>query len=197
MDNFIEPIAKLVNQFTRLPAVGAKTAQRYAFRVLNMTEAEAEAFAAAILEAKRKVKFCGVCGNFTDVDPCKICATRDHGVICVVKEARDILALEKARSHSGVYHVLGGVLSPMDGIGPAELAILPLVKRVKAGGVKEIIVATNPDAEGEVTALYIANLLRPLGVRVSRLAQGISIGSDLQYADEATLQLAIEHRVEI
>lgn len=196
MDNYIEPIARLVNEFSKLPAVGSKTAQRYALRILNMTNEQVKDFVNAIVDAKAKVKFCSVCGNFTDVDPCQICATRDQTTICVVKEAKDVLTMEKIRDYKGVYHILGGVLNPMEGVGPNELRIKELLARLN-DRVKEVIIATNPDVEGEATAMYLARIMKPLGVKVTRLAQGIAIGSDLQYADEVTLTRALENRKEL
>lgn len=196
MADFIDPIAKLVNHFRKLPSVGAKTAQRYALSILDMDEKDVADFANSLMYAKQNVKHCAICGNFTDSDPCHICATRVQEVICVVKEAKDVLAVEKAGAFSGVYHVLGGVLSPMNGVGPNQLNIKSLLTRINEQ-VKEVIIATNPDVEGEATALYLAKLLKPLGVKVTRLAQGISIGSDLQYTDEVTLSQAIVNRKEL
>lgn len=195
MSDFVDPIAKLINHFRKLPAVGAKTAQRYALSILDMEEQEVAEFANALMYAKQNVKHCSVCGNFTDSDPCHICASRSGDIICVVKEAKDVLAIEKTSAFSGVYHVLGGVLSPMNGVGPNQLNIKSLLPR--AGVAKEVIIATNPDVEGEATALYLAKLLKTLGVKVTRLAQGIAIGSDLQYTDEVTLSQAISNRKEL
>ncbi len=196
MEDYIDPIAKLINEFTKLPAVGNKTAQRYALKVLNMPIEQVENFAKVMVDAKRNVKLCSVCGNYTDVDPCKICSTRNKNVICVVKEAKDVLAMEKIRDYNGVYHVLNGVLSPMDGIGPKDLKIRELISRLTPN-VQEVIIATNPDVEGEATAMYLARIIKPLNIKVTRLAQGIAIGSDLQYADEVTLAKALENRKEI
>ncbi|GHU97733.1 recombination protein RecR [Clostridia bacterium] len=197
--NAIEPIAKLANQFSRLPGVGGKTALRYAYRVVEMSDADAEDFVAAVRDVKENVAYCGVCGNFTEKDrnPCAICAGRDHGIVCVVKEPKDVLALEKVRDYGGVYHVLHGTISPLDGRGPDDIRIKELVRRVGGGEVREVIMATNPDVEGEATAFYIARLLKPLGVKVTRIAQGISMGSDIEYADEVTLSRALEDRREI
>jgi recombination protein RecR len=197
MNVFIEPIGTLINEFSKLPGVGAKTAQRYAYRVVNMTEEEAIAFAEAIIAAKKKVHYCSVCGNYTDKEVCEICRTRDESVICVVKEPKDVVAFEKVREFKGVYHVLHGTISPMEGIGPNDIRIKELLARVYKGGVKEVIMATNPDVEGEATAMYISSLIKPLGVKVSRLAHGIPIGSELEYADEITLSRAILDRKEI
>ena len=194
MNVFIEPIGTLINEFSKLPGVGAKTAQRYAYRVVNMTEEDALAFAEAIIAAKKKVRYCSVCGNYTDKEVCDICRTRDESVICVVKEPKDVVAFEKVREFKGVYHVLHGTISPMEGIGPNDIRIKELLTRVAKGGVKEVIMATNPDVEGEATAMYISGLLKPLGVKVTRLAQGVSIGAELEYADEVTLYRAMEGR---
>ena len=190
-----EVIERLVNRFASLPGVGRKTAQRYAYAVIDMTDEDAKSFAEAITEVKEKVKFCSVCGNLTDKDVCDICASRSHDVICVVAEPKDVLALERVAGRTFVYHVLGGTLSPLDGRGPEKLRIKQLLGRLD--GVKEVIMATNPDVEGEATAMYIARLLRPLGVKVTRLAQGISMGSEIVYADEVTLTRALESRTEI
>ncbi|MDD3831150.1 MAG: recombination mediator RecR [Clostridia bacterium] len=197
MRDYIDPIARLINEFSKLPSVGNKTAQRYALRILNMSDDQVANFVDAIIYAKKNVKFCQICGNFTDVDPCRICSTRDNSTICVVKEAKDVLAIEKLSTFAGVYHVLNGVLSPLDGIGPDQINLKSLLLRLGKGNVKEVILATNPDVEGEATAMYIARLVKPLGIKVTRLAQGVSIGSDLQYTDEVTLSRAIENRKEI
>lgn len=194
--DYIKPIARLINEFSKLPSVGQKTAQRYALRVLSMTDEQAKSFADAIIEAKSNVKVCSECGNFTDTDPCVICAVRDKSTICVVKDAKDVIAMEKIRDYRGVYHVLGGVLSPMENIGVNDIRIKELMTRL-ASGVSEVILATNPDVEGEATAVYLARLIKPMGIKVTRLAQGISIGSELQYTDEITLQKALENRREI
>lgn len=190
-----EVIERLVNRFAALPGVGRKTAQRYAYAVIEMSEEDAKSFAEAITEVKEKVKFCSVCGNLTDKDVCDICSSRSHDVICVVAEPKDVLALERVAGRTFVYHVLGGTLSPLDGRGPEKLRIKQLLARLD--GVKEVIMATNPDVEGEATAMYVARLLRPLGVKVTRLAQGISMGSEIEYADEVTLTRALESRTEI
>lgn len=197
MNVFIEPIGKLINQFTKLPGVGAKTAQRYAYKVINMTEEDAAEFAESIINAKRLVHYCKVCGNFTDKDVCDVCATRDNSVICVVKEPKDVLAMEKAHEFKGVYHVLHGTISPMDGITPNDIRIKELLERISQGGVKEVIMATNPDVEGEATAMYISSLIKPLGIKVTRLAHGIPIGSELEYADEITISRALLDRKEL
>lgn len=196
MAGYIEPIEKLIRQFTKLPGVGAKTAQRYALTVLSMTEEEAKAFAAAVVEAKTNVKVCSVCGNYTDEDPCHICKTRDGSVICVVQEAKDVLAIERLGEYRGVYHVLGGVLNPLLGVGRDDIRLAQLFQRL-TGDVKEVILATDTSAEGEATATYIARYVKQYGVKVTRLAQGISVGSELQYADEVTLSRAFSNRKEV
>ncbi len=196
MPNYIEPIEKLIRQLTKLPGVGSKTAQRYALTVLSMSDEEAKAFAEAVIDAKENVKICSVCGNYTDKDPCHICNTRDNSVICVVQEAKDVLAIERLGEYKGVYHVLGGVLNPLKGIGRDDLRFAELFKRL-AGNVSEVILATDTSAEGEATATYIARYVKQYGVKVTRLAQGISIGSELQYADEVTLSRAFTNRKEI
>ena len=194
MEVFIEPIGRLMNEFSKLPGVGKKTAQRYAYKVVNMSESEARAFADAILNVKRKVRFCKVCGNFTENEVCDVCRTRDKSQICVVKEPKDVVALEKLHEYKGVYHVLHGVIDPMNGVTPNDIRIKELLARVGEGGVKEVIMATNPDVEGEATAMYIAKLLKPLGVTVTRLARGVPVGSELEYADEVTLSRALIER---
>ena len=197
MKNFVEPIERLTNEFSRLPGVGSKTAGRYAYAVINMAERDVREFAKAIVDAKTKVKYCSVCGNFTDSEVCSVCANRNHNLICVVSEPRDVLALEKVRDFSGTYHVLHGVLSPLDGKGPDDIRISELLKRVREGVVHEIILATGTNVEGEATAMYISKLLKPLGVKVTRIAQGISLGTELEYADEVTLTKALADRKEI
>ncbi len=193
---YIEPIEKLIRQFTRLPGVGSKTAQRYALTVLSMSQDDARAFAESIIEAKSKVRVCSICGNYTDADPCHICQTRDNSTICVVQEAKDVLAVERLGEYKGVYHVLGGVLNPLKGIGRDDIRIAELFKRL-TGNVQEVILATDTSAEGEATATYIARFVKQYGIKVTRLAQGISIGSELQYADEVTLSRAFLNRKEI
>ncbi len=197
MEVFIEPIGRLINEFSKLPGVGKKTAQRYAYRVINMTDGEARAFSEAILGVKERVHFCKVCGNFTEDDVCEICKTRDKSVICVVKEPKDVIALEKLHEFKGVYHVLHGVIDPMNGVSPNDIRIKELLSRIAEGDVKEVIMATNPDVEGEATAMYIAKLLKPLGVTVTRLSRGIPIGSELEYTDEVTLSRALIERTQI
>ena len=191
----IESLNRLVAQFTKLPSVGNKTAQRYAYKVINMSEDEVKVFAQSLLDAKSKIHYCKTCGNYTDLDECEICQTRDKSVICVVKDPKDIAAFEKIKDFKGVYHVLHGTLNPLQGIGPNDIKIKELLARLN--GVKEVIMATNPDVEGEATAMYIANLIKPLGIKVTRLASGVSIGSDIEYADEVTLSKALQDRKNI
>ena len=197
MQVYIEPIGRLINEFSKLPGVGKKTAQRYAYRIIDMPEEEARAFAAAIVNAKQKVRYCKVCGNFTENEVCDICKERDGRVICVVKEPKDVIALEKLREFRGVYHVLHGVINPMEGVGPNDIRIRELLARIGEGGVEEVILATNPDVEGDATAMYIAKLLKPLGVKVTRLSRGIPIGSEIEYTDDVTLARAFLERKEI
>ncbi len=199
MQYFPAALERLTEQFGKLPGIGPKTAQRLAFHLLSLPEEEANAFAQAVLEAKRCVKTCPVCQNLTDQDLCPICADprRDHSQICVVAEPRDLAALERAREYRGVYHVLHGVISPLNHVGPDDIRIKPLLARVGAGDVAEVIMATNPDTEGEATAMYISRLLRPMGVKVTRLAYGVPVGSQLEYADEVTLLRALAGRQEI
>lgn len=194
MKVFIEPIARLINEFTKLPGVGAKTAQRYAYKVINMTEDEARTFSEAILNAKTKVKYCKICGNYSEGEVCEVCSERQSDVICVVKEPKDVIALEKVHEFQGVYHVLHGVINPLEGVGPNDIRIKELLERISKGGVTEVIMATNPDVEGEATAMYIATLLKPLGVKVTRLAHGIAVGTELEYADVSSLSRAILDR---
>ena len=199
MEYFPAPLEKLVEQFASLPGIGGKSAQRLAFHVLGLSEAEAEEFANAILEAKRNVTCCPVCQNLTAGGLCPICASprRDGSTICVVADARDLAAVERAREYNGSYHVLHGVISPMNHVGPDDLEIKSLVERVSRGGIREVIMATNPDTEGEATAMYIARLLKPFDVRVTRLAYGIPVGGHLEFADDATLMRALEGRREL
>ena len=197
MDIFIEPIGKLVNEFSKLPGVGKKTAQRYAYKIIDMSESEARAFADAIIGVKRKVRYCNICGNFTEEETCGICRTRDKSVICVVKEPKDVAAIEKLREFKGVYHVLHGVIDPLSGIGPNDIRIRELLARLQEGDVKEVIVATNPDVSGDATAMYLARLIKPLGITVTRLAHGIPVGSEIEYTDDVTLTRAFVERNEL
>ena len=199
MEHFPAPLERLVEQFARLPGIGSKSAQRLAFHVLGLPEQEAAAFAEAILDAKRSVTCCPVCQNFTAGVLCPICASpkRDGSVICVVADPRDVAAMERSREYHGHYHVLHGVISPMNHVGPDDLSIKSLLERVAKNEISEVIMATNPDTEGEATAMYIARLLKPFQVRVTRLAYGIPVGGHLEFADDATLMRALEGRRDI
>ena len=199
MEYFPAPLEKLVEQFAKLPGIGGKSAQRLAFYVLGLSQSEAQEFAQAILDAKQNVTCCPICQNLTAGGVCSICASqkRDTSIVCVVADPRDVIALERAREFNGRYHVLHGVISPMNHIGPDDLQIKSLLDRVGQGEIKEVIMATNPDTEGEATAMYIARLLRPFGVKVTRLAYGIPVGGHLEFADDATLMRALEGRREI
>lgn len=192
---YIEPIQKLIAEFTKLPGVGVKTATRYAYSIINLPVEQVEEFAKTLLDVKKNVHFCSVCGNYTDQDVCEICKTRDKSIICVVKEPKDVLAFEKLKDFKGVYHILHGTLNPLLGIGVNDIRIKELLGRLD--GVKEVIMATNSDVEGEATATYIARLIKPMGIKVTRLAHGIPIGSDIEYADESTLSRALLDRREI
>lgn len=193
MQEFVEPLQRLIDHFRRLPGIGGKTAIRLAFSVLSATEEEAESFADAIRDAKRSIKSCSICGNFCTGDICPICGDpeRDTSVICVVENARDVLAFERVREFRGLYHVLGGALSPVNGITPDALHLDRLLNRVRGGTVSEVIVATDPDVEGEATAMYIAGILSDTGVKISRLAYGVPVGGNLEYTDEVTLNRAL------
>lgn len=192
--NYILPIEKLINCFQKLPGVGYKTAQRYAYSIINMEKEQVKDFSDSLVSVKENVKYCKVCGNFTDKEVCTICSERKSDVICVVKEPKDVLALEKVKDYDGLYHVLHGCISPIEGKGPDDIRIKELLDRIKTENIKEVILATNPDVEGEATAMYIARLLNPLGIKCTRIAQGVSIGSDLEFADEVTLTKAINAR---
>ena len=199
MQYFPAALQNLADQFARLPGIGGKTAQRLAFHVLSLPLEDAESFAEAILNAKKEVKTCPVCQNLTDRELCPICADpqRDQGVICVVAEPKDVIALERSREFNGTYHVLHGVISPLNHVTQDDIKIRELLRRVASGQIKEVIMATNPDTEGEATAMYISRLLRPMEVKVTRLAYGVPVGSQLEYADEVTLSRALEGRQEI
>ena len=194
MEVFIEPIGRLINEFSKLPGVGKKTAQRYAYKIIDMSESDARAFADAIIGVKRKVKYCKVCGNFTEEETCGICRTRDHSLVCVVKEPKDVLAIEKLHEFKGVYHVLHGVIDPLSGVGPNDIRIRELLARIQETDVQEVIVATNPDVSGDATAMYLAKLIKPLGITVTRLAHGIPVGSEIEYTDDVTLTRAFVER---
>lgn len=195
----VASLARLIEQFERMPSIGHKTAQRLAFHVLNMTDEQAQNFAKAILDAHEKIHRCSVCCNLSEDDLCPICsrADRDPSVICVVEDPRDVIAIDRTREFNGTYHVLGGVISPLNGIGPEQLNIKELIARMGSGEVKEVIMATNPTVEGEATAMYVSRLLKPMGVETSRLAYGVPVGADLEYADEVTLLRALEGRQKI
>jgi recombination protein RecR len=197
--NYPAPIRELVDQLARLPGVGPKTAQRLAFFLLNMSPGEAERLAGAIVEARRRTRYCSVCFNFTDEDPCRLCQSTDReaGQIMVVQEPKDVVAMEKTREYHGRYHVLHGAISPMDGIGPDDLKVRELLARIGAGGIREVILATSSSLEGEATALYLGRLLKPMGLQVTRIARGIPMGGDLDYTDEMTLVKALEGRREV
>lgn len=193
------PLAKLTEQFEQLPGIGAKTAQRLAYYVLKMPKNKAEEFSKAIIDAHEKIHYCKECCNLTDKEKCNICSSpkRDHSTICVVEDPRDVIAMERTQEYYGVYHVLHGSMSPLSGIGPEQLMIKELLSRIQSGAVNEVIMATNPTVEGETTAMYISKLLKPLGVKVTRLAYGIPVGGDLEFADEVTLLRALEGRSEL
>jgi recombination protein RecR len=193
------PVARLIEELHRLPGIGPKSAQRLAYHILRASGQEAQALAEAILEVKEKITLCSVCQNTTDVEPCVICADagRDRTIICVVEEPMDILAIERTRGHRGLYHVLHGSISPMEGVGPEQLKVRELLERLRDGTVTEVIMATNPNLEGEATSMYVSRLLQPLGVRVTRLARGLPMGGDLEYADDLTLARALENRQEL
>lgn len=199
MNYYSTPIAALIDEFTKLPGIGRKTAQRLAFHVISLSVEEADKLSNAIISAKRNVRYCNVCTNLTDMDTCSICKdhTRDNTAICVVEDPRDVVAMEKTKEFRGFYHVLHGAISPLDGVGPEDINIKELLARVGEGDVKEIILATNPNIEGEATAMYISRLLKPMGIKVTRIAHGIPVGGDLEYADEVTLTKALEGRREL
>ena len=192
----VEAIQTLTNQLSRLPGIGRKTAQRLAYHIISMPEDEVRELAVAIFNGKKKVHFCPICGNLTDVDPCAICADPDrrHDIVCVVRDARDVNALERMRDYNGLYHVLGGVISPMDCLGPDDIRIRELLSRLASGEIKEVVLATNPDVEGEATAAYISRLIKPMGVKVTRIAHGVTVGGELEYTDEVTLLRVFEGR---
>ncbi len=199
MRQYPRPLAALINEMSKLPGIGSKTAQRLAFHILSLDDKEAERLAHAILTAKKEMRYCSVCGNLTDTDPCGICSdeSRDRSVICVVESPKDVMAMERIREFNGMYHVLHGVISPMDGVGPEDINLMSLLKRLQAEDVNELIIATNPNIEGEATAMYIARLIKPTGIKVTRIAHGIPVGGDLEYADEVTLLKAVEGRREL
>jgi len=199
MSVYAAPVARLIEEFEKLPGIGHKTAQRLAFHILNMPMEKVERLVTSISEAKIKTKYCSICGNLTDSDVCSLCSsgTRDDSLICVVQDARDVAAMERIKEYKGLYHVLHGAISPMEGIGPEDIKIKELLHRLQDKDVKEVIIATNPNIEGEATAMYISKLLKPLGIKITRIAHGIPVGGDLEYADEVTLAKALEGRREI
>lgn len=199
MSLYSPSIEKLIESFERLPSIGHKTAARLAFYILNCSKEETDEFIQAIVQAKNNLKYCSKCYNISDTDPCPICSNpkRDQSVICVVEDVRDIVAMEKTHEFKGVYHVLHGSISPMNGVGPDDIKIKELLTRLQTGEVKEVILATNPRVEGEATAMYLSKLIKPLGIKVTRIARGIPIGGDLEYTDEITLLQALEGRMEI
>ena len=195
----VEAISRLVNQLSKLPGIGRKTAQRLAYHIISQPEDQVRELAVAIFNGKQQVHFCPICGNFTDTDPCAICSdpSRRRDVICVVKDPRDVNAMERMRDYNGLYHVLHGVISPMDGVGPDDIRIRELLSRLASGEIKEVVLATNPDVEGEATAAYISRLIKPMGVKVTRIAHGVPVGGDLEYTDEITLLRAFQGRREL
>jgi len=199
MKQYPKPLARLIGELSQLPGVGYKSAQRLAFHILSYDDAEAKALADSITDAKRDMKYCSVCGNLTDNDPCAICSdeSRRRDVICVVESPRDVMAMERIKEFDGLYHVLNGVISPMEGIGPEDINLKSLIARLQSEDVRELIVATNPNIEGEATAMYIARLIKPAGIKVTRIAHGLPVGGDLEYADEVTLLKAMEGRREL
>ncbi|CAK7033874.1 MAG: Recombination protein RecR [Peptostreptococcus russellii] len=199
MENYSEPIDRLINEFSKLPGIGRKTAQRLAFHVINMNPADVEGLSKALVDVKKEIKYCKQCCNISDSDICPICANshRDSSTICVVEDPRDVAAMERTKDYNGKYHVLNGVISPMDGIGPEMLNIKELISRLGDGTIKELIMATNPTIEGEATAMYISRLVKPMGIKVTRIAHGLPVGGDLEYADDVTISKALEGRREI
>ena len=199
MKHYARPLSNLIGELSKLPGIGGKTAQRLAFHILSQDDKDAFALAEAILEAKKNMKYCSVCGNLTDVDPCSICTdtSRDQSIICVVESPRDVSAMERIKEFQGMYHVLHGAISPMDGIGPDDINLKQLIIRLQQNDIREVILATNPNIEGEATAMYTARLIKPSGIRVTRIAHGIPVGGDLEYADEITLSKAMEGRREL
>lgn len=199
MSNFSKPIENLIRQLSKLPGIGQKTAQRLAFHIINMEDEDAKALSSSILEAKEKIQFCSICQNIADSNPCEICSSSDRNseVICVVESPREVIAMEKSKEFDGKYHVLHGTISPSNSITPDMLKIRELVERLASYDIKEVILATNPTIDGEATAMYIARLLRPFGIKITRIARGLPMGADIEYADEVTITKALENRVEI
>lgn len=199
MSNFSKPIENLIRQLSKLPGIGQKTAQRLAFHIINMEDEDAKALSSSILEAKEKIQFCSICQNIADSNPCEICSSTDRSseVICVVESPREVIAMEKSKEFNGKYHVLQGTISPSNSITPDMLKIRELVERLASDDIKEVILATNPTIDGEATAMYIARLLKPFGIKITRIARGLPMGADIEYADEVTITKALENRVEI
>lgn len=199
MKQYAKPLGRLIGELSKLPGIGGKSAQRLAFHILSLEDREACALAEAITEAKKNMKYCSVCGNLTDTDPCSYCTdtARNQRVICVVESPKDVMAMERIREFQGIYHVLHGAISPMDGVGPEDINLKSLIVRLQQNDVDEVILATNPNIEGEATAMYISRLVKPSGIKVSRIAHGIPIGGDLEYTDEITLSKAMEGRREL
>ena len=195
----VEAISRLINQLSKLPGIGRKTAQRLGYHILSLSAEQAHELAESIENAKKQIHFCPVCGNFTDVDPCVICSDADRrkDIVCVVRDPRDVNAMERMREYNGLYHVLHGVISPMNGVGPDDIRIRELLQRLGDGSIQEVVLATNPDVEGEATASYISRLIKPMGIRVTRIAHGVPVGGDLEYTDEVTLLRAFQGRREI
>ncbi|MEI8216809.1 MAG: recombination mediator RecR [Eubacteriales bacterium] len=196
MKNYAKPLSRLISELSKLPGIGTKSAQRLAFHILSLRDEEAFAIADAINDAKKNMKYCSVCANLTDVDPCMICSDveRDRSIICVVESPKDVSAFERVREFRGLYHVLHGAISPMDGIGPDDINLKQLIIRLQQNDIKEVIMATNPNIEGEATAMYAARLIKPAGIKVTRIAHGVPVGGELEYADEVTLSKAMEGR---
>ena len=199
MDYYVSPLQNLIDEFRKLPGIGNKTAQRLAYHVLNLPEEKAAKFANAIMDAKKKITYCKICQNFSDRDECSVCSNpaRDKGVICVVENPRDVIQMEKTNEFKGTYHVLHGAISPMDNVGPDDIKIKELMSRIAGGEVREVIMATNPNLEGETTAMYISKLIKPFGVKVTRIAHGVPVGGELEFADEITLAKALQWRIEL
>lgn len=199
MKQYPRPLGRLINELSKMPGIGGKTAQRLAFHILSLSDEEAKSLASSITDAKENMRYCSVCGNLTDQDPCVICSNKNRrqDIICVVESPKDVMAMERIKEFDGLYHVLHGAISPMDGIGPEDINLKQLIVRLQNSDVKELILATNPNIEGEATAMYIARLIKPSGIKVSRIANGIPVGGDLEYADEVTLLKAMEGRREL
>ena len=199
MKQYPRPLGRLINELSKMPGIGGKTAQRLAFHILSLSDEEAKSLASSITDAKENMRYCSVCGNLTDQDPCVICSNKNRrqDIICVVESPKDVMAMERIKEFDGLYHVLHGAISPMDGIGPEDINLKQLIIRLQNNDVKELILATNPNIEGEATAMYIARLIKPSGIKVSRIANGIPVGGDLEYADEVTLLKAMEGRREL